>query len=350
MKLVGKIFKAIGITLLVLVVLVLACVWFMFGSKIKAANSIKKLDDKLYFIEYKGDYGFDGFIEEGGSSTDAGIGDYMIRFLSHGYYSEISYAQPETVFACTGFKVTDDAGEVLVGRNFDWNSNSDKMIVHTKPKAGYESYSTCCMEFLGFGNRFVPDESMMTRMESLATIYVPQDGINEKGLVVIDLIDIDGEIAAQATEKVDLTTCTAIRYLLDKAADVDEALALLEGIDMNSSIGVSHHLFLADANGKSGVVEYIDNKLVFTASDLVTNFDVSKNDRTAAGTEEAFARFDRVKDAMNQAKNMEAEEVYGILSTIAHYDDTRWSIVYNLSRPGFEFHSGNGGEGFSYKF
>ena len=44
----------------------------------------------------------------------------------------------------------------------------------------------------------------------------------------------------QQTEKPDLTTTTAIRLLLDQAANVDEAVALLGQYDMNSSIGSSH--------------------------------------------------------------------------------------------------------------
>lgn len=54
------------------------------------------------------------------------------------------------------------------------------MIVHTKPENGYESVSTCCLDFLGFGDKYAPDGSMMDRMQSIATVYVPLDGSYEK--------------------------------------------------------------------------------------------------------------------------------------------------------------------------
>ena len=68
----------------------------------------------------------------------------------------------------------------------------------------------------------------------------------------------DDEETHQRSDKPDLTTTTAIRLLLDRAADVDEAVALLGQYDMNSSIGSAHHLSIADASGRSVVVEYVN--------------------------------------------------------------------------------------------
>ena len=112
---------------------------------------------------------------------------------------------------------------------------------------------------------------MAERMQSLAAIYVPLDGMNDQGLVVADLIAGDSEETRQQTEKPDLTTTTAIRLLLDKAADVDEAIALLGQYDMNSSIGSAHHLSIADAGGKSVVVEYVNDEMLVTETKEVTN-------------------------------------------------------------------------------
>ena len=58
-------------------------------------------------------------------------------------------------------------------------------------------------------------------MQTVAAIYVTLDGMNEKGLMVADLMAGDKEQTNQQTEKPDLTTTTAIRLLLDKAATVE---------------------------------------------------------------------------------------------------------------------------------
>ena len=196
---------ACGIVAALLVILA-AGGWWMFGNAITAANSIEKLGEELYSMEYTGDYG------------------------------------------------------IIFGRNYDWEERQI-MIVHIKPEDGYESISSCCLDSLGFSENYSPDGSMMERIQALAAIYFPLGGMNEKDLVV-DLLEEDTAETHQQTDKPDLTTTTAIRLLLDRAATVDEAISLLRQYDMNSSIGLAHPLSLSDASGKRVVVEYVDDEML----------------------------------------------------------------------------------------
>ena len=63
--------KAIIALLVIAAVLIaaLAGAWTMFGTQLTAAMTIEKLDDHLWSMEYKGDYGFDGFLEQGGAKA-----------------------------------------------------------------------------------------------------------------------------------------------------------------------------------------------------------------------------------------------------------------------------------------
>ena len=87
-----KIWKKALVWTAVLLVLTLAVVafgaWRMFGTFIAAARSIRKLEDGLYVMEYRGDYGFDAFLEQGGAADDSAVADYLIGFLSHGFYKK----------------------------------------------------------------------------------------------------------------------------------------------------------------------------------------------------------------------------------------------------------------------
>lgn len=56
-----------------LLILFTAGVWSMFGTMITAANTVEKLEDGLYAMEYEGDYGFDGFLAQGGASSDNAV-------------------------------------------------------------------------------------------------------------------------------------------------------------------------------------------------------------------------------------------------------------------------------------
>lgn len=264
--------RGIKIALIALTVALLTALiggWCMFGTQLTAANTIEKLDEGLWAMEYKGDYGFDGFLAQGGASSDADMADYIASYLSHGFW------KPDTTVAggnygCSALATESPESGMLFGRNFDW-SECKAMIVHTVPKYGYASVSTVCLDFLGFGEDWAPDGSMGDKFMALAAVYVPLDGMNEKGLCVADLMVNDGEVIHQDTHKPDLTTTSALRLLLDKAATVDEAVRLLEQYDMNFSLDSAHHFAISDASGKSVAVEWMGDEMFVTETNVVTN-------------------------------------------------------------------------------
>lgn len=316
----------------VLLVIFAAGAWSMFGTMITAANTIEKLEDGLYSMEYIGDYGFDDFLAQGGAASDGEVAEYLVSFLSHGFYKIESDVQTGE-FGCSTICTRDEQGIVFFGRNYDW-MECRAMIVHTVPDNGYESISTCCLDFLGFGEDYEPDGSMMDRMQTLAAIYVPMDGMNEKGLMVADLMAGDDEHTHQQTPKTDLTTTTAIRLLLDKAATVDEAVAILQQYDMNSSIGSAHHLSIADASGKSVVVEYVNGQMLVTETKIVTNHYLSDCEKQGVGSRQSHIRFDTLAAYNGPADDL---DVRNMLESVAQknypqmegsYEKTMWSIVY----------------------
>ena len=327
-----KVLKWVGIGFAALLVVAVVGAWAMFGTFVKAARSIEKLEDGLYSMEFIGDYGFDEFLAQGGADSDSGVADYLTSFLSHGFYKNESKVETGS-FGCSTIYTQDADGVYYFGRNYDW-AECSAVIVHTKPKNGYESVSTCCLDFLGFGDGYMPDGSMMERMQSIAAIYVPLDGMNSEGLVVADLMAGDKEETHQQTGKTALTTTTAIRLLLDRAANVDEAVALLRQYDMNSSIGSAHHLSIADAAGRSVVVEYVNGEMLVTETKVVTNHYLSDCEKQGVGSEQSHNRYDTLVAHTGPA---DAEEVRDLLESVAQknylqtadsYEKTMWSIVY----------------------
>lgn len=144
----------------------------------------------------------------------------------------------------------------------------------------------------------------------------------------------DKEQTHQQTEKPDLTTTTAIRLLLDKAATVDEAIALLGQYDMNSSIGSAHHLSIADASGRSVVVEYVDGQMLVTETKVVTNHYLSDCKKQGVGSEQSHIRYETLSAYTGSADEMDVRDM---LESVAqknypqiegNYEKTMWSIVY----------------------
>jgi len=316
-------------------VIVLAGAWSMFGVQLTAAGSVEKLDEGLWAMEYRGDYGFDGFLEQGGAASDAEMGGYIARFLSHGFWKPDTSAAGGD-FGCSTLAAKSPAGGALFGRNYDWE-DCGVMVIHTVPKNGYESVSTCCLDFLGFGEGWEPDKDMGSRFMALAAVYVPLDGMNEKGLCVADLMVNGGQVTHQKTDRPDLTITSALRLLLDRAATVDEALALLERYDINFSIESSHHFSIADATGRSVAVEYIDGEMTVTETAVVTNHYLAAGG-PPSGKEQSHIRCETLTSLREAAGGvMTADEVRAALGAVAqsNYPDsnggelTRWSLVYD---------------------
>lgn len=324
--------------ILIVLIIFLAGAWFMFGEKITAAKNIKKLAENLYLLEYIGDYGFDEYLARGGASSEAEMAEYITSFLSNGFVKVKTEKVPKN-FGCSTLTVKEANGGYLMGRNYDWEEKmSQAMIIHTKPKHGYESYSTCCLDFLGFGENWKP-EGIQNQYMALAGIYVPLDGMNEKGLCVADLVCGDTEETHQTFKEKNLTTTSAIRLLLDQAANVDEAIQLLEQYNMHSSIGMSHHLAIADASGKSVVVEYIKNKMIVTETTIVTNHYLSPGEKYGTGNEESHKRFEKLF-AMKAEKNdtMKKNELKESMKTVSYQNITQWSIVFDMKAYEIEFY------------
>ena len=151
--------RALKIGLLVLAALLVVAVvgaWSIFKLQLKAASTVRKVEDHLYSMEYRGDYGFGGFLSQGGASSDAEMADYIASFLSHGFWKPDTASMPSSDFGCSTITVKDTNGDMIFGRNYDW-IDCEAMIVHTIPENGYESVSTCCLDFLGFGDGWAPE-------------------------------------------------------------------------------------------------------------------------------------------------------------------------------------------------
>ena len=319
--------------LLVLIILFVSF-WNSFGQKFSAALSIKQLEKGLYSLEFIGDYGFDKFLDEGGAATDNALADFLAEYLLGGFYSTQQNSVANT-FACSSIVSTN--GQLLFGRNFDCTECST-MIVHTKPNNGYESFSTACLDFLGFGEDWLPDKSITDKFMALASIFVPLDGMNEKGLYVADLMAGDQEITNQSTDKPDVTTTTAIRLLLDKASTVDEAIKLLKNVDMNSSYLTAHHLAIADASGKSVVVEYVNNKMLIFETSVVTNHYLAVSEKAGTGAQSSIDRFNMLSEKSKSTKN-ESDVLDALKSAVQDSNNkTMWSIVYYPALKGADFY------------
>ena len=319
--------KAVLLSILGIFAAILLIVFCLFWPVIRSAASVRYLEDGLYSMKYSGDYGLDSFLEEGGGNSDMAVADHVIGRLFHGLVNLNLQGRP---FGCSALSVSNSEGGRLFGRNFDWGTCTT-LIVQTQPKNGYASISTVNMDFLDLGLKL--SENAFVRLMSAAAPYAPMDGMNEKGLCVAVLMIEDRPGFNQDTGKPDLTTTTAVRVLLDKAADVDEALAILGQYDLHASAGMMVHFAIADAAGRSVAVEYIDNKMSVLETPVMTNFYLTPGEKYGIGTEESHRRYEILTETIHTSMSM--DEVRDTLNSVSKHNfnspfaSTEWSIVYD---------------------
>lgn len=312
------------------------------SSLVSPSSSITQLEDGLSSVKHEGDYGFDDFLSQGGASTDADV----IHFISNHLMADASNIEMKGIgFGCSTISVPNSDGEYLFGRNFDWQ-NCNALVVSDKPENGYSSISTVNMDFISMGNG-VDVLKVPSEMLSLVALYAPLDGMNEQGLCISVNMIQDSDTIDQDTNKPDITTTTAVRLLLDKAASVEEAIDLLEQYDLHSSMGMMVHFALADSTGKSVVVEYVDNSMIVTDTPVVTNFYLAKGEKNGIGTSQSHTRYEMLNNQLQMTPNMSIEEVRDALDSVSkdnfgEFESTEWSIVFHQnSKEAYYYHREN---------
>lgn len=299
-------------------------------NRIVLSEKIIELTDGLSAVRHSGNYGFDEFLAQGGASSDAGVVSFLMENGIADFGNLLFGGNP---FGCSTLAVKDENGNSLFGRNFDWNT-CDAMIIQNLPEHGYASISTVNMDFItvsGISLSSLPDE-----IQALAALYAPLDGVNEMGLAVSVNMIQDSDTIEQNTDKPDITTTTAVRLLLDQAANVEEAVDLLNSYDLHASFGYMVHFAIADKEGGSIAVEYINNKMVVIETPAATNFYLAEGEKNGIGTRQSHERYEILMDSLNESQTMNMEQLRDAMDSVSkdnfgEFESTEWSIVANLT-------------------
>lgn len=287
-----------------------------------------ELEDGLSAVAFEGEDGFTEFLSQGGASSDREVAEYLSGRLLSDLPGLLFGGNP---FGCSTLSVQRRDGGYFFGRNFDWNTCS-ALIVSSRPAQGYASISTVNLDFIKAGG--VDISGLPDSVQAIIALYAPLDGMNEKGLAVSVNMIQDSDTIEQNTDKPDITTTTAIRLLLNRAADVEEAIFLLEQYDMHASMGMMVHFAIADADGRSVAVEYVNNEMTVTDTQIVTNFYIAQGEKYGIGTSQSHLRYDILHEALYAEGVMNAEEVRNALDSVSkdnfgEFESTEWSIVMN---------------------
>ena len=153
---------------------------------------------------------------------------------------------------------------VLTGRSMDWPESTEPLLV-SFPRGRRRDGGLLLTEVV------VPDNplrwtstygSLATTVYGLGTV----DGLNERGLAVHGLYLRSTDVGPRDPTRPGLHTGLWAQYLLDQAATVAEALALMAEVQLvmigARGFDATLHLAIEDADGDSAILEFADGALV----------------------------------------------------------------------------------------
>lgn len=280
---------------------------FLYGP-VTALASLEKVDDfPLFVMHYNGEYFFDFFAERG---------------VEWGPYKKV-YDKLNPA-ACTSFAALAPDANAVFGRNFDWKHRSS-LLLFTDPPNGYASVSMVDLFYLGLeGLQEIP---WARRVNLLGAPFATIDGMNECGVAIAQNA-VPRRNTPKDPNRPTLLNSQIARLVLDHAKDVDEALALIRQYNVDFA-DTPVHFHIADASGKSAVVEYVDDGISIIRDDkpwqVSTNFLFSETVKP-----ECWRYAKATQSLVDSQGRKSAGEAMSLLKGTS-LDFTVWSIVYNLT-------------------
>ena len=246
--------------IIVAICLAVACIWC---GEIRSIGTIESVggNEYLYKMEYKAKYDLDDLISKDIDSNPRLL-EYVIGRIGKGLPLKIKSAQVADedgnleTFNCTSFQAAQADGDGFwYGRNYDYYKNPT-LVTISRPKKGYASIAVSDMSHFGYGLDKLPVK-FMGKVNCLAAIYAPVDGINEKGLCT-SIMALPGQAACQENGSHKVGTTIIMRLWLDRCATVQEALDLAATLDIrhDAAVGSGYHYMIADASGDCAVLEF----------------------------------------------------------------------------------------------
>lgn len=238
---------------------------------------------------------------------------------------------PGIADACTTVTFTDPSRPVLA-YNFDFHIGQGLVLIN---KRGLDKISETSGNPARWHARYASISFTMFGRDS------PMTGMNEAGLAASQMW-LDEARYETPDERPTVGVVEWIQYVLDTSATVDEALANIRKVRIQSKIPL--HYKLMDAQGRSAVVEFLDGEAVIRSGDnlpysALANDTYARslrfagnvaNGKALATGSGSLARFTRASLAQQSRSTGDPIAfAFATLADVAQPQRTEWSIVYD---------------------
>jgi len=253
----------------------------------------------------------------------------------------------ESAYPCSSF-VLKKGSKILLGKNFDWTFDQGYVIKNLKntTKVAYYTHN-------GKPASWTSKYGSITFNQNGKEM--PYGGMNERGLV-IEMLWLDDTRFNMSEEKIYLNELEWIQYQLDNFQTVDEVVANIETLKIYPIKGKIHYI-LADTQGKSIIIEYLDGKsLVYekeaNSCQAITNKTVVYSEKYIekingipkknTSPTYRYHKLEKQIKKLQSPSDVSEETAFQMLNKVSIPKGdfkTVWSIVYNVEIKAISFYS-----------
>lgn len=243
--------------------------------------SVRRLSDyPLDEIRFVGDYDLASTLRRGVGAKGVGL-------------PPLPAAPPRPDTACSTFVTTNAAGHRIFAYNHDAGDDG-VLVVHTAPPGRYASFSVSLVRLLLDAQGDPEQARFGGPTVNLRAPMHPMVGMNDRGVAVSGMY-VPRTRPVIDPRRVTLSYEQLLRLVLDHAATVDDALELVAAYNWEWSD--ASHLLVADARGRSVVVEWSDDRMLVLPA--TSPWQIATNTPLAGlGDDEAAARCTRYATAL----------------------------------------------------
>ena len=218
-------------------------------------------------------------------------------------------------FGCSAVGKVVDNGDMVVGRSYDLFYGYNPAYIIRTDVDGFNK--TVGLVYNSFDGRTFDDvkENGITQEEILTLLFFTADLMNEKGFYMEanmrpkqpEETGIAISTGTNPSAEVTVTLPALVRYLGERCATVDEALELAKTLNVcafsNGEVNWCGGFFMADESGHFGVLELVDNKLVWNeGQNCQTNFYINDEYKNKATLGTGLGRYELLRSKIGQVK------------------------------------------------
>ena len=315
-------------------------------NKNKTIGSLRKFPgENAYEITYYGDYALDEYLKCGAED----IPD-MLEFRKKYLYEDNDLVPScDTRHNCSGFFAHTPDGDLLLCHDLDNTYKmpcvtlADNLI--TGKTVGMSNlltdfYLRICQEKSPSleekvwltEHSCISAEKPLDCARILGTPYDTQDCMNAHGLA-LTTFSAGGTVIGDYGNKIPLCYYTLYRGIIDRCRTVDEAIAFLDRYTMSPGDNQSQFQ-IADASGKSIIVEYVDGKAVILRCEksyqICSNFLIYNNPEMEGLGNDRYLAYREYLDA--HGGTVDEETAFRLLHENHIPGDENYSVVFNLTK------------------